>query len=114
MLSSFVHHRESCLFHRLQHGRGVYGRLNRLQVLAFRELDSRRASTSSSNGAGKARSRDFLEARQISLYELFDGQQYQLDVPEYQRPYAWRAKQVTTLLSGEALISKSSREALCL
>jgi hypothetical protein len=40
--------------------------------------------------------RDFLEARQVSLYELFDGSQYQLDVPEYQRPYAWRAKQAST------------------
>jgi hypothetical protein len=74
-----------------------------LNVVAFRERsldwDSRRSS--SNNGGGgeqrkndKQAKRDFLEARQVSLYELFDGSAFLLDVPEYQRPYAWKAKQV--------------------
>lgn len=76
-------------------------------VVAFRERsqgdwDSRRSSSSSTNnkngwaleqGSSHAR-RDFLEARQLSLYELFDGNALLFDVPEYQRPYAWKAKQV--------------------
>ncbi|WIA30905.1 hypothetical protein OEZ86_000957 [Tetradesmus obliquus] len=76
------------------------------KVLAFREWDSKRHASTTSNSSStsngttsKAPRRDFLEARQISLYELFDGSQYQLDVPEYQRPYAWRAKQVQELLA---------------
>lgn len=76
-------------------------------VVAFRERsqgdwDSRRSSSSSTNNkngwaleqsSSHAR-RDFLEARQVSLYELFDGNALLFDVPEYQRPYAWKAKQV--------------------
>lgn len=74
-------------------------------LVAYRERsldwDSRRSESSwskeqgssSSPGSSHAR-RDFLEARQVSLYELFDGTAFLLDVPEYQRPYAWRAKQV--------------------
>jgi len=38
--------------------------------------------------------RDFLEARQVSLFQLFDGNEYIFDIPSYQRPYAWRQKQV--------------------
>jgi hypothetical protein len=64
------------------------------------DWDSRRSSSTSgwtqqqtANGSSHAK-RDFLEARQVSLYELFDGNAFLLDVPEYQRPYAWRAKQV--------------------
>eukprot|EP00775_Hariotina_reticulata_P010010 gene10010-10164_t len=62
---------------------------------------SRRSSTSRDPGTtgGTAARRDFLEARQISLYELFDGNNFQLDIPDYQRPYAWKAKQVHELLS---------------
>lgn len=75
----------------------------RLHVVAFREQhsqqqlsdwDSRRASKQRSSTSDKQAKRDFLEARQVSLYELFDGSAFLLDVPEYQRPYAWRQKQV--------------------
>jgi hypothetical protein len=70
--------------------------------VAFREQhssqqldwDSRRASEQRSSTSDKQAKRDFLEARQVSLYELFDGSAFLLDVPEYQRPYAWRQKQV--------------------
>lgn len=72
----------------------------RLNVVAFREQhsqqldwDSRRNEQRSSTSDKQAK-RDFLEARQVSLYELFDGSAFLLDVPEYQRPYAWRQKQV--------------------
>lgn len=74
-----------------------------LNVVAFRERslewDSRRSSSQSSpqqqaSNSNSHAKRDFLEARQVSLYELFDGNAFLLDVPEYQRPYAWRAKQV--------------------
>lgn len=74
-------------------------------VVGFREKstdwDSRRTSSSGSNSSNSSSSlvqqhakRDFLEARQVSLYELFDGNAFLLDIPDYQRPYAWRAKQV--------------------
>lgn len=86
---------------------GHAGRPSRLLgVVAFRnkshDWDSQRSNSNSSSthnsnskdvGAASLK-RDFLEARQVSLYELFDGNAIQLDVPEYQRPYAWRAKQV--------------------
>ncbi len=71
-----------------------------LNVVAFRERslewDSRRSSSNQqqANNSSSHAKRDFLEARQVSLYELFDGNAFLLDVPEYQRPYAWRAKQV--------------------
>jgi hypothetical protein len=75
-----------------------------LNVVAFRERsldwDSRRSSSNNEGGGEQERKnnkqakRDFLEARQVSLYELFDGSAFLLDVPEYQRPYAWKAKQV--------------------
>lgn len=38
--------------------------------------------------------RDFLEARQVSLFQLFDGNDFTFDIPAYQRPYSWRNKQV--------------------
>ncbi|KAF8068268.1 hypothetical protein HT031_001955 [Scenedesmus sp. PABB004] len=74
------------------------------RVLAFRQPTADAAAAAQQRGAASAASakgarRDFLEARQLSLYELFDGSNFVLDVPEYQRPYAWRAKQVHELLS---------------
>ncbi|EFJ52238.1 hypothetical protein VOLCADRAFT_103240 [Volvox carteri f. nagariensis] len=42
--------------------------------------------------------RDFLEARQVSLFQLFDSSDYKFDIPTYQRPYAWRTKQIYELL----------------
>ncbi|KAL6758897.1 hypothetical protein V8C86DRAFT_2584233 [Haematococcus lacustris] len=42
--------------------------------------------------------RDYLEARQISLYQMFDAQENQFDIPSFQRPYSWRHKQVMELL----------------
>jgi len=44
------------------------------------------------------RSRDFLEVRQASLFELFDGEAFTFTVPVYQRPYSWKHKQVFELL----------------
>ncbi|GFR49038.1 hypothetical protein Agub_g11062, partial [Astrephomene gubernaculifera] len=42
--------------------------------------------------------RDFLEARQVSLFQLFDSSDFRFDIPPYQRPYAWRNKQMYELL----------------
>ena len=30
----------------------------------------------------------------MSLFELVDGDAYKFDIPDYQRPYSWRSKQV--------------------
>ena len=43
--------------------------------------------------------RDFLEARQVSLFELFTGPNFLFDVPDYQRPYSWRPRQAYELLT---------------
>ena len=32
----------------------------------------------------------------MSLYQLFDSEEFKFDVPVYQRPYSWRTKQVGT------------------
>lgn len=45
-----------------------------------------------------ASKRDFLEARQVSIFSLFDGEEFKFDVPVYQRPYAWGTKQCYELL----------------
>lgn len=42
--------------------------------------------------------RDFLEARQVSLYNLFDGREFAFDLPCYQRPYSWQTRHVYELL----------------
>lgn len=31
--------------------------------------------------------RDFLEAKQVSVYQLFDNDDFKFDIPLYQRPY---------------------------
>lgn len=77
-----------------------------VSVVAFREASSTASGQAAQQQAAPAPCsqhsaassapprRDFLEARQVSLYELFDGSNFQLDIPSYQRPFAWRAKQV--------------------
>lgn len=30
----------------------------------------------------------------MSLFELFSGDTWKFDIPDYQRPYSWRPKQV--------------------
>jgi hypothetical protein len=35
---------------------------------------------------------------QVSLFQLFDSSDYKFDIPTYQRPYAWRTKQIYELL----------------
>jgi len=57
---------------------------------------SRRAAGAAPRAA--APRRDFLEARQVSLFELFTGTAFKFDIPDYQRPYSWRPKQVWSLL----------------
>ncbi|KXZ54535.1 hypothetical protein GPECTOR_4g600 [Gonium pectorale] len=56
------------------------------------------APTTAPAVAKTAPKRDFLEARQVSLYQLFDSSDFKFDIPPYQRPYAWRTKQVYELL----------------
>jgi hypothetical protein len=51
-----------------------------------------RAAAHPPRGAAASR-RDFLEARQVSLFELFSGAAFKFDIPDYQRPYSWRPKQ---------------------
>lgn len=51
---------------------------------------------------------------QVSLLQLFDSSDYKFDIPTYQRPYAWRTKQIYELiqvgvLESRALGSKESR-----
>lgn len=45
---------------------------------------------------------DVRTHRQVSLYNLFSGREYQFDVPHYQRPYSWRTKQVFEMLQVRA------------
>ncbi|GLC33427.1 hypothetical protein PLESTM_000070100 [Pleodorina starrii] len=54
--------------------------------------------------------RDFLEARQVSLSQLFDSSDYKFDVPTYQRPYAWRTKQIYELLQDFVKAYESRQE----
>ncbi len=54
----------------------------------------RRAAASLITPRAAAPRRDFLEARQVSLFELFTGTAFKFDIPDYQRPYSWRPKQV--------------------
>ncbi|MEW5317537.1 MAG: hypothetical protein WDW38_008825 [Sanguina aurantia] len=42
--------------------------------------------------------RDFLEAKQVSVYQLFDNDDFKFDIPLYQRPYSWRTKHVWELM----------------
>jgi hypothetical protein len=78
------------------------GRAQCMQVFAYRDKTesgrSRSATSSSAPAPSQASSnssrRDFIEARQVSLFELFDGENFKFDIPEYQRPYSWRVKQV--------------------
>ncbi|KAG2436156.1 hypothetical protein HYH02_011660 [Chlamydomonas schloesseri] len=54
--------------------------------------------------------RDFLEARQVSLFQLFDSSEFVFDVPAYQRPYAWRTKQIYELLQDFVRAYESRQE----
>ncbi|GIL83097.1 hypothetical protein Vretimale_11387 [Volvox reticuliferus] len=54
--------------------------------------------------------RDFLEARQVSLFQLFDSSEYKFDIPTYQRPYAWRTKQIYELLQDFVKAYESRQE----
>ncbi|PNH11515.1 hypothetical protein TSOC_001609 [Tetrabaena socialis] len=54
--------------------------------------------------------RDFLEARQVSLYQLFDSSDFKFDIPTYQRPYAWRSKQIFELLQDFVKAYQSRQE----
>lgn len=71
-----------------------------MQIVAYRdktESGRSRSVTSTqapSNTGSTSSRRDFIEARQVSLFELFDGDYFKFDIPEYQRPYSWRVKQV--------------------
>lgn len=40
----------------------------------------------------------YFPRRQVSLFHLFDGQEYLFDVPHYQRPYSWQTKHVFEML----------------
>ncbi|KAG1668863.1 hypothetical protein FOA52_004958 [Chlamydomonas sp. UWO 241] len=42
--------------------------------------------------------RDYLEARQMSIYQLLDSDEMKFDIPVYQRPYSWHTKQVYEML----------------
>lgn len=55
----------------------------------------------SSASARPAPRRDYLEARQVSLFQLFDGNDFMFDIPAYQRPYSWRNKQVGGWAAGQ-------------
>lgn len=72
-----------------------------LQCVAFQDWFAKHRSTSSSSPSvtpsksGSGSKRDFLEARQLSLFELFDGDTFRFNIPDYQRPYQWRSKQVS-------------------
>jgi hypothetical protein len=48
--------------------------------------------------ASHRNSNSLLDVRQVSLFELFDGEAFTFTVPVYQRPYSWRHKQVFELL----------------
>ncbi len=70
-----------------------------MRCVAFRDWFAKRESTAdtpadSASKSGGGSKRDFLEARQLSLFELFDGDTWKFDIPNYQRPYQWRSKQV--------------------
>lgn len=71
------------------------------------EPPARRAGAGAgAKGAGAAGPprRDFLEARQVSLLELFSGSAFKFDVPDYQRPYSWRHKQVRCINTAIAFL----------
>lgn len=40
----------------------------------------------------------------MSLFQLFDSSEFVFDVPPYQRPYAWRTKQIYELLQVRAWV----------
>ncbi|GAX73020.1 hypothetical protein CEUSTIGMA_g472.t1 [Chlamydomonas eustigma] len=42
--------------------------------------------------------RDYLEARQMSIYQLLDSEDMKFDIPVYQRPYSWQTKQMFEML----------------
>jgi hypothetical protein len=49
-----------------------------------------------------------IARRQVSLYQLFDGQEFRFDIPAYQRPYSWTVKQVAELLEVRSAADASS------
>jgi hypothetical protein len=79
--------------------RAQAGRSAQLKCMAFKDWFSKTSSGKATGEASTAQSRssnrrDFLEARQLSLFEIFDGDTFKFDIPDYQRPYQWRSKQV--------------------